>query len=309
MNKILISIVVPLYNEAGNVVPFCTELIKCIPKKYTKEIIFVDDGSSDDTLKNIKILSTKYKFVKYISFTRNFGHQYALKAGLDFAKGKVVISLDGDFQHPPKLIPKMLDAWKDGDNKIVYAERIYTNKMPVLKRIASSFFYKLINSMSESEIGLGRADFRLIDRDVINLIKNSHESTMFLRGLVAWTGHKSTSISYREDMRVWGKSKYSLSRMIRLAADAITSFSTFPLRIASIVGLLMALTSGMYGLYVVITWIYNQEVILGWSSVILSVLFIGGIQLMILGIVGEYIGKIFLETKKRPLYLIGESNL
>jgi dolichol-phosphate mannosyltransferase len=132
---------------------------------------------------------------------------------------------------------------------------------------------------------------------------------MFLRGLVAWTGHKSKSIEYIEDKRIWGTSKYTFANMLKLAIDAITSFSTFPLRIASIVGIFMAMTSGLYGLYVVVTWIYNREVILGWSSVILSVLFIGGIQLVILGIVGEYIGKIFLETKRRPLYLIGETNI
>ena len=304
-----ISIIVPVYNEEGNILPFYTELISNIPKKYTKEIIFIDDGSSDNTLRNIKKLANQYKIVKYISFTRNFGHQYALKAGLDKASGDAVISIDGDFQHPPKLIPKMIGEWEKGVNKIIYAERRYSKESPFLKKVFSILFYRFINSMSESQIGVGRADYRLIDREVVKMIKDSNESTMFLRGLVAWTGHKSISIPYLEKNRKWGYSKYTITKMLKLAVDAVTSFSTFPLRIASIVGLFMAMTSGLYGLYVVITWIYNREVILGWSSVILSVLFIGGIQLVILGIVGEYIGKIFLETKKRPLYLIRDSNI
>ena len=309
MRKRLISIIVPVFNEEGNIEPFCRDLTKCIPACYFKEILFIDDGSSDKSLSKIKTLSRKYRYVRYISFTRNFGHQYALKAGLDYARGDAVISMDGDFQHPPHLIPKLIESWEKDNYKIIYAQRKYTLKMPILKRLTSIFFYRLINSMSESEIGVGKADFRLLDRLVVNMIKNSHESTMFLRGLVAWTGHKSKSIEYIEDKRIWGTSKYTFINMFKLAIDAITSFSIVPLRLASFVGLFFALTSGIYGIYVVITWIYNREVILGWSSVILSVLFIGGIQLVILGIVGEYIGKIFLETKKRPLYIIGETNV
>ncbi len=309
MKKKLITIVVPIYNEEGNILPFFNDLDRFFPKKYNKELIFIDDGSSDASLAKIKSLTRKYRFIHYISFTRNFGHQYALKAGLDYAKGDAVISMDGDFQHPPHLIPKLIESWEKDNCKIIYAQRKYSKRMPILKRLTSILFYRLINSMSESEIGVGKADFRLLDRQVVDMIKNSHESTMFLRGLVAWTGHKSKSIEYIEDKRIWGTSKYTFTNMLKLAIDAITSFSTFPLRIASIVGIFMAMTSGLYGLYVVVTWIYNREVILGWSSVILSVLFIGGIQLVILGIVGEYIGKIFLETKRRPLYLIGETNI
>lgn len=309
MSKRKLSIVVPVYNEEGNILPFLLELKKWLPKTYDVEYIFVDDGSTDSTLANLKQLTHTNKDLKYISFTRNFGHQYALKAGLDCATGDAVITLDGDFEHPPKIIPKMINIWNEGKYKIVYTQRLDVDEISLLKRITSRFFYSLINSMSESQIALSSADFRLLDREVVDLIKNSSESTIFLRGLVAWTGYPSTSIVYRPEKRIWGKSKYTYSKMIRLAADAITSFSIFPLRIATIVGLGMAATSGLYGIYAVSTWISNREVILGWSSVIVSILFIGGIQLTILGIIGEYVGKIFLETKNRPLYLIGESNI
>lgn len=309
MKKPIISIVIPVYNEEGNIAPFFVELKKWVPKSHPAEYIFIDDGSTDKTLTQIKKLSKKHPEIKYLSFTRNFGHQYALKAGLDYAQGKAVISLDGDFQHPPSIIPIMIEKWSKGDYKIVYTERVNGGNLGWLKKNTSKLFYKLINSMSDSQIGLGRADFRLLDRQVVDLIIKSTESTLFLRGLVAWTGHKNICIPYEQDVRIWGKSKYTYSKMIKLAVDAITSFTTFPLRIASIVGLVMSISSGLYGLYAIMTWISNREVILGWSSVIVSILFIGGIQLLILGIVGEYIGKIFLETKNRPLYLIGESKL
>ena len=309
MKKPSISLVIPVYNEEGNISPFFQELKKWVPSQYNPEYIFVDDGSYDNTLNEIKKLSKKHESIKYLSFTRNFGHQYALKAGIDHAKGKAVISLDGDFQHPPHIIPLMIEKWAKGNYKIVYTERTNGGNLSWFKKHTSRLFYKLINSMSESQIGLGRADFRLLDRKVVDLIIKSTESTLFLRGLVAWTGHKNICIPYEQDVRVWGKSKYTYSKMLKLAVDAITSFTTFPLRIASIVGLVMSISSGLYGLYAIITWISNREVILGWSSVIVSILFIGGIQLLILGIVGEYIGKIFLETKNRPLYLIGESKL
>lgn len=305
----VITIVIPVYNEEGNILPFLHELKKWTSKEYDFVYLFVDDGSTDDTLAKLRLLSLKEKNLKYISFTRNFGHQYALKAGIDCSFGDAVITLDGDFEHPPRIIPEMINIWNKGKYKIVYTQRLDIEEVSYFKRISSRYFYRLINSMSDSQIALSSADFRLLDNEVVEIIKRSSESTIFLRGLVAWTGYPSTSITYRPEKRIWGKSKYTYSKMIRLAADAITSFSIFPLRIATIVGLGMAATSSLYGIYALSTWISNREVVLGWSSVIVSVLFIGGIQLTILGIIGEYIGKIFLETKNRPLYLIGESKL
>ena len=310
MKKKLISIVVPVFNEEGNILPFFSELKKSIPGQYKAEFIFVDDGSTDSTLSQIKKLKLKNTNVKYLSFTRNFGHQYALKAGLDHAKGEAVISLDGDFQHPPSLIPKMLSKWDKDGFKIVYTRRVDDEKISYLKRVTSKYFYQIINSMSEAKIDVGSADFRLLDREVVDVIVHSTESTLFLRGLVSWTGHQSFGIDYHPDKRSWGISKYTYPKMLSLALDAITSFSIVPLRFATIIGLFMALFSGIYGLYAVIVFItHRNSVIIGWPSVIISVLFIGGLQLMILGIIGEYIGKIFLETKKRPLYIIQEKSL
>jgi len=309
ITKTLISLVVPVYNEEGNILPFFKELEKVVPSKYCVEYIFIDDGSTDLTLAKIKQIRAKNKLVKYISFTRNFGHQYALKAGLDFAKGSGVVSLDGDFQHPPALIPKMIKKWEEG-YKIVYTKRLPDNTASLLKTLTSNFFYHVINSLSETKIDVGSADFRLLDRLVVDALKQSTESTLFLRGLVSWTGYPAYGIDYAPDKRAWGQSKYSYGRMMHFALDAITSFSTVPLRFATIIGFFMSLFSGMYGLYAVIVFLTNRSsVIIGWPSVIISVLFIGGLQLLILGIIGEYIGKIYLEAKRRPLYLIKEHNL
>lgn len=310
MKQKLISVVVPVYNESGNIRPFFRELVKAIPSGYVAEYIFVDDGSSDPTLQEIKKIASKNRAVKYIALTRNFGHQYALKAGLDHANGSAVITLDGDFQHPPRLIPKLVEKWEREKFKIVYTKRIEKIADKTFKNWSSKYFYKLINSLSESKIEVGSADFRLLDKEVVELIKQSSESNLFLRGLVSWTGYPAFGIEYRPDERSWGVSKYTLPKMFRLALDAITSFSILPLRFATIIGLFMSVFSGLYGIYAITVFMIDRDnVIIGWPSVIISILFIGGLQLLILGIIGEYIGKIFLETKKRPLYIIREKKL
>ncbi|TXH01158.1 MAG: glycosyltransferase [Candidatus Moraniibacteriota bacterium] len=308
MAKQIISIVIPTFNEAGNVELIYKAVVESVPKNYLCEIIFVDDGSNDETLPTIKKLARKHTNVKYLSFTRNFGHQYALKAGIDHASGEAVITLDSDLEHPPKLIPKMIIEWCRGA-KIVNTVRKDNPNLALHKRITSLIFYKFINKLSDVPILQGGADFRLIDQSVAKMIKESSESTLFLRGLVAWSGYPSTTLTYAPNKRRWGRSKYTYSKMLRLAVDALTSFSVVPLRIATIIGFLMSFFTGLYGLYAIIAYFTNWNVITGWPSVIISVLFIGGLQLLILGIIGEYIGKIFLETKKRPLYVINESKL
>lgn len=308
MSKKLISLVIPAFNEEGNILSLYQTVSKAVPDKYLVEFLFVDDGSNDHTLEVIKKLASKTEKVKYISLTRNFGHQYALKSGLDKALGDAVISMDADGQHPANLIPKLIKAWEQG-YKIVYTRRVGLVKKSIFKNISSSFFYKAINLLSKTKIDPGSADFRLLDKEVVEFIKNSTESTLFLRGLVVWSGYSSYPIDYKPENRVWGKSKYSLSMMLRLAVDAITSFSIVPLRLATVFGFLMAFLSGLYALYALVAWINGWDVIVGWPSVIISVLFIGGLQLMMLGIIGEYIGKIFMETKNRPLYIIKEKKL
>lgn len=308
MTKRLVSIIIPAYNEAGNILVIYEALARVLPPLYRYEIIFVDDGSSDQTLSIIKNLSLKHREVLYLSFSRNFGHQYALKAGIDHARGDAIITMDADLEHPPKLIPKMLSEWGAG-NKIVYTKRRDDPKLPLHKRITSKLFYQMINKLSETPILAGGADFRLLDASVASMIRDSSESTLFLRGLVAWSGYQSLTLEYQPNKRTWGQSKYTYTKMLQLAVDALTSFSVVPLRLATILGFLMSFFTGLYGLYAVIAYFTNWNVITGWPSVIISVLFIGGLQLLILGIIGEYIGKIFLETKKRPLYIINETNI
>ena len=303
--KSLVSLVIPTYNEVGNLEKLYEEIVRNLSSKYSYEIIFVDDGSTDESLKIIKKIKKNDKRIKFISFTRNFGHQSALKAGLDNAKGDCVISLDADLQHPPSMISEMLKEWKKGF-KIVYTKRVREDNTSYYKLITSKLFYYIINKLSQVRIEYGMADFRLLDRKVVEIIKNTSESAFFLRGLVAWTGFPSKSITYTPDERYSGQTKYSLHKMMNMAIDAVTSFSIVPLRLATILGFFISLVSGIYALYAVIVWITDSKVITGWPSVIVSVLFIGGMQLMMLGIVGEYVGKVFLESKKRPLYIIGE---
>ncbi len=308
MAKTKLTIIFPVYNEAGNIRPLLKNVKQHVPPDYEVSYLFVDDGSTDDTLKMVKEMAKKDDLVQYISFTRNFGHQYALKAGLDVAWGEAVISMDSDGQHPAELIPKMISAWEQGA-KIVYTRRLIDPNLSFFKNASSTFFYRLINSMSETKIEEGTADFRLLDREVVETIKQLPESTLFLRGLVTWSGYPSKMITYRPGKRVWGSSKYSFSRMLKMAVDAITSFSVVPLRFATVLGFAMSAVTALYGVYALVAWFTDWNVITGWPSVIISVLFIGGLQLLILGIIGEYIGKIFLETKKRPLYVINESKL
>jgi len=304
----LISILVPALNEADNISPLVREL-KHYLSDYTWEIIFIDDGSTDDTLKLIKILAKKDRRIKYIAFTRNFGHQSALKAGFNLALGDCVISIDADLQHPPSLLPKMISQWKRGFLVVDTKRLDLPRNSNFWKRTTSSWFYALMRVFSNVKLGDGGADFRLLDRLVVDKLNSMNESTFFLRGLVTWLGFSRTEIDYTPNRRFAGKTKYTLIKMLGFAIDAITSFSVFPLRIATMAGLVMSLVSGIYGLYAIYAWMFNGRVIIGWGSVIVSILFMGGLQLVILGIIGEYIGKIFMETKRRPHYILMETNI
>lgn len=301
-----VSIVIPSFNEEGNVEIICNKLINLIGKNDL-EIIFVDDGSTDNTLLNIKRLAKKYSCVKYLSFSRNFGHQSALKAGLDYSRGDCVVSIDCDLQHPPELIIKMIEKWKKGYD-IVYTVRD-DSRTPFLKKVMAAIFYKLINSLSDLDIEPGAADFRLLDRRVVEIIKANNERALFLRGLINWVGFKSFSLKYLPNKRYSGVTKYSFKKMLLLATDGITSFSTKPLKLSTYLGFFLSLFSSLYAIYAIIMHYTNTKVISGWTSVIISILFLGGIQLLILGIIGEYLGKLFVETKKRPLYIIEKKKL
>lgn len=307
-NDFIVSIVVPCFNEEGNISLLYNKILNVLKENRNYEIIFIDDGSSDSTLTTIVELTKKDKNVKYISFSRNFGHQNALKAGLDYAGGDCVISIDADLQHPPEIINSMIDKWKDGYD-IVYTVRDDSNDRRFFKKITSLFFYRLINWFAGFKLDQGVADFRLLSRDVVDVIRNLNESFLFMRGLVWWIGYKQCGIKYIPGKRYSGQTKYSLRKMIAFALAGITSFSIKPLHFATFSGFLLSGLSGLYGLYAIYVYLFTHKVIAGWTSVLVSVLFIGGFQLIVLGIIGEYIGKMFIEGKRRPNYIIKCTNI
>jgi glycosyltransferase involved in cell wall biosynthesis len=243
----------------------------------------------------------------YIEFSRNFGHQPALKAGLDYAKGDCVISLDADLQHPPELFKQMLEKWEEGF-EVVYTRRKVDPSLSLKKRKSSTYFYKLLNSLSDIEIEPGTADFRLLDRTAVNVFKEFKENDLFIRGLVKWLGFKQYAIDYTPNARFAGASKYSLSKMRRLAIQGVTSLSVKPLHTAAYLGFFFSFSSLLYIPYVIYAFYTGQEVS-GWASLIMTVAFFGGVQLIILGIIGIYIGKMFMQSKNRPNYIIRSTNI
>ena len=310
MNKPEISIVIPTYCEEGNIVELYEQLQLELSKIDVQsfEIIYVNDGSHDDSLRNIKELTTKDERVKFIHFSRNFGHQNALRAGLDFAKGDAVISMDADLQHPPELISTLIEHWRAG-NKVVYTKRKDTNGLSFFKKLTSKMFYKLVNYLSETKLEEGTADFRLLDRSVVEALKNFNENNLFYRGIIPGLGFKQHGLEYIPNERFSGNTKYTFSKMVRFALTGITSSSAKPLYFSIYLGAFLALCSFFYALYAIYVSIFTTEAVAGWTSTIASILFIGGIQLMMLGIVGIYLGKLFSESKKRPNYIIEESNI
>jgi len=306
--KKLVSVVIPAFNEQENIVVIISRLEKVFDiLNYNFEVILVDDGSSDETLTVYKALANLRDNLFYIEFSRNFGHQPALKAGLEKAKGDCVISLDADLQHPPEMISQMLKKWEEGF-EVVYTKRQTDPNLPFVKRKSSSLFYKLINSLSDIEIESGTADFRLLDRKVIDVFRDFKENDPFIRGLIKWLGFKQFAIDYIPDKRFSGSSKYNISKMKRLAIQGVTSLSTKPLNTAIYLGFLFSMLSLLYIPYVLYAF-YNHQEVSGWASLIMTVVFFGGLQLIILGIIGIYIGKMFIQTKNRPNYIISSTNL
>jgi glycosyltransferase involved in cell wall biosynthesis len=306
-NNPLISIVIPCYNEEGNIEVLYEKIKKAFPSEKL-EYIFVDDNSNDNTLAIIERLTEKDNYVKYVSFSRNFGHQNALRAGLEYSSGDCVISMDADLQHPPEMLQSLVDKWKEG-YEVVYTIRKDIANVSAFKRITSALFYKLMNNLSEVEIKQGSADFRLLDRKVVDvLVHDITEYHLFYRGLISWIGYKQIGIEYVPDKRFSGKTKYPFNKMLSFAANGITSFSIKPLKFAILLGTFISFISVLYALYVLYMALFTDKAVEGWSSVILSVLFIGGIHMILLGIIGEYIGKLYIQSKKRPYFLIKKTN-
>lgn len=304
----LLSIVVPVYNEQENIALLYGAIQVALADRWNREIIFIDDGSSDRTLIEIKNLAAHDDQVYFISFSRNFGHQNALRAGYELCTGDVVVTLDGDLQHPPALLPEMISKWQEG-YEVVLTIRNELKELNWFKRKSSSLFYRLINRMAEIDLRKGAADFRLMDRKVVDSLNRFQEGGLLYRGLVSWVGFKQTSISYDPTSRLFGKSKYSLRKMLRLAFDGITSFSMLPLRLAAITGTIVSLVGFLYGFYALYVKFFTDHAVEGWVSVIAGICFFSGIQLIFLGLCGEYIGRTFMEVKHRPHYIIADSNI
>jgi len=303
-----ISIVIPAYNEEGNLSIIHGEIKKVFLNlpDYDYEIIYVNDGSRDATQKTLEEISSNCPKLKYLEFSRNFGHQNAVKAGMDYADGNAVISMDADMQHPPTIIPDMIKKWEEGYD-VVYTIRKYSKNISFFKRKTSDFFYHILSSLSDVELEKGSSDFRLLDASVIDVIRKTGETDIFLRGLVKWIGFKQYSIDFVAADRFSGSSKYSLGKMIKFAFTGITAFSVKPLYLAAYLGFFFSFLSLLYIPYVIYAFI-NKTEISGWASILMTVVFFGGIQLIILGILGIYMGKIFKQIKERPNYIIRSKN-
>jgi dolichol-phosphate mannosyltransferase len=300
-----ISVVVPVYNEEKNISPIINRITSAL-KKFKYEIIFVDDGSQDNTVAEIKKHTSKNQNIKLLTFLRNFGHQIALSAGYQEAKGDCVVTMDADLQDPPAIIPQMVQKWRSGA-KIVYAKREKRDPDGFFKKLSASVFYKLINFLSDTPIPEDVGDFRLVDREVVNFINKLDEESRFLRGLVAWGGYPAEFVHFKRQERFSGSTHYTLSKMFNFALDGITSFSAKPLRIATYLGFIFA-SLGILGIvYAVLGKIFLPEYwVPGWTALFIGIMSFGGVQLITIGIIGEYIAKIYKEVQKRPKYLVRE---
>ncbi len=306
MNPIL-SVVVPVYNEQeviGETLKRLRQVLDAMAVEY--EIVFVNDGSRDNTLQILRPACEADTRLKLINFSRNFGHQTAITAGMDLASGDAVVIIDADLQDPPEVIPDMFALWKDG-YEVVYGKRIHRKGETFFKRATAQMFYRLLSVMTDVTIPVDTGDFRLIDRKVVEALRRTPERNRYVRGLISWLGFKQTAYEYVREERFAGKTKYPLRKMIKLAVDAITSFSVKPLRIAGVLGLILSVFGFAYTVYVVIAKLCGAVFSDGWASTICIVLLLGGFILIMLGIMGQYIGRIYDEVRARPLYVISET--
>lgn len=305
--KILCSVVIPSYNEEL-VIQETYKRLKTVMDSINEpyELIFVNDGSKDNTAVIIRKLCEADKRVKLVDFSRNFGHQLASTAGMDYSSGDTVVLIDADLQDPPELIPEMIKKWREG-YEVVYGVRIKRIGETFFKKLTAKLFYRFMRSMTEVDMPLDTGDFRLIDRKVCDALKAANEKNRFIRGLISWLGFKQIGIEYVRDKRFAGETKYPLKKMIKFAFDGITSFSYKPLKLATYFGTAISGLSFLYLLVVLYQRLFTDKTVAGWASTLAVSLFFNGIVLIILGIIGEYIGRIYDEVKGRPLYIVRET--
>jgi polyisoprenyl-phosphate glycosyltransferase len=307
-NKIELSVVVPVYNEEQVLRSLMERLENTLASiNATYEIIFVNDGSRDTSLQILKEFCASHQHLHYISFSRNFGHQVAISAGMDYAAGNAIVTIDGDLQDPPELIADMYQQYLAG-NKVVYAKRIKRKGETFSKKANSWIFYRMFARIVSFEIPVDVGDFRLISRDVLEYLIQMDEYDKYLRGQIAWLGFKSAYVPYDRDERKYGTSNYPFRKSLKLAFNGITSFSDKPLQMVTKMGFIVCLISGMLGLYTLYSYFFKKENAPGWASLMITITFLGGVQLLSIGIIGEYISRIINNVRKRPLYVIDQAS-
>lgn len=303
--KIEFSIIIPVYNEEENLQELYRRLTHVMEKLGSYEVIFIDDGSSDKSWSMIKDLHKMDNRIKGISFSRNFGHHIAISAGLDYSNGESVIIMDADLQDSPEEIPVLYEKYKEGYD-LVYGIRKQRHD-PIWKKASSAIFWWILRRLSGVPIPSGQTMLRIMNRRLVNVLKEMRERSRFLHGMMAWAGFNVAFITVEHHSRARGKSKYSLPKLLRLAFNAVASFSIKPLQVATYLGFLSASLSFIIGIYFLYKKIFYGIPVLGYASIIVSIFFVGGVQLLVLGIIGEYLGRVYQEVQKRPLYIIKES--
>ncbi len=304
-----ISLIIPIYNEEKNINLLFERLRKVIASTaLNAEYIFINDGSRDNSLALIKAIAATYPEIKYIDFSRNFGHQIAVTAGLDKSTGQSVVIIDADLQDPPELIADLYAKYKEG-YEVVYAKRKSRKGEGFMKKFTAKIFYRILGKITSISIPVDTGDFRIIDRKVVDVLKQMSEQQKFLRGQISWVGFNQTFIEYERDERNAGETGYTYRKMIRFALDGITSFSNLPLRFATIAGFVVSGISFILILYALYSRFISKEYQPGWASLMLAVTFIGGVQLIGIGIIGEYISRLSDNVRNRPLYIINETNI
>ena len=300
----LLSIIVPCFNEEEVIEETYRQLCSIFPKLGMQtEVIFINDGSQDSTMHKLCNIAKKNENVRVLSFSRNFGHQIAITAGMDYAKGDAIVVIDADLQDPVEVIVEMVNKWREGFD-VVYGKRIERKGETFFKKISAKLFYRMLYKLTDETIPPDVGDFRLIDRRVSNSLKKMPERSRYVRGLVAWLGFKTTSVEFVREPRFAGETKYSFIKMLKLAADGIVSFSYKPLRVASFFGGFASFIGFLYLAYILYSGVFTENTVPGWASTMAVLLFFSGMILLVLGIIGEYIARIYEEVKARPIYVI-----
>jgi len=303
------SIIIPIYNEQENIHKLYDRLKSVMSgMNVSHEFVFVNDGSRDRSMILIKELAAKDNSVHYINLSRNFGHQIAVTAGIDHVRGKAIVIIDADLQDPPELIAEMYAKMKEGF-EVVYAKRKSRKGESALKKLTAKWFYRILASITSIDIPVDTGDFRLMDRKIVDVLRTMPEQQKFLRGQISWIGFNQTYVEYNRDERQGGETGYTYKKMLRFALDGITSFSNLPLKFATAAGFVVSGITFIVILYALYARFISKDFVPGWTSLILAVLFIGGVQLITIGIIGEYISRLSANVRNRPLYIMAENNL